>query len=275
VSFRHWEVDKNNRHVSAIQLAICAVVACATSSDGKPKITVTLAPDFAKTDTVSVFGIFRDGRISPQSWEEFGGVLSSPFGQKPCEAAYTDAFVDAQPELSAAVDDYAKENGLGDELLDRFAAQARGEVIMAITMIGQAARPPADAGAAKPVHAPSSPGQSNYGAPASGPGGGRGMGRGGGGGFGRGGFGGRRPQSTSEQHPKSEPSAWEVSVSLFSVRLHHSIGEAGMSYSGSDPDGALKAFAARLGAEMPGAACRGWDWSAPVDGDSVRRMMQP
>jgi hypothetical protein len=48
-----------------------------------------------------------------------------------------------------------------------------------------------------------------------------------------------------------------------------------MTYSGQDSEGALKAFVDRLGAEMPDVACRGWDWSAPVDNASLRQMTEP
>jgi len=67
---------------------------------------------------VSVFGIFRNGRMSPGSWTEFAATLSLPFSQTACQAAYTDDLVSANAELTSAVDDYAKENGVSDELVD-------------------------------------------------------------------------------------------------------------------------------------------------------------
>jgi len=132
---------------------------------------------FPKIESVSVFGIFRNGRMSPGSWTEFAATLSLPFSQTACQAAYTDDLVSANAELTSAVDDYAKENGVSDELVDRFAARAKGDTIMVISMTGQPARPSADAGAAKkPANSSSSAGQGNSGGAGSGPGGGRGMG---------------------------------------------------------------------------------------------------
>ena len=259
------------------QFAIWAVVACATSGENKPQFSVTHTADFSKPEAVAVFGIFRNGRLSPESWEQFGAALSAPFSPKACEAAYTADLVSANPELTAAVDDYAKENGVADELLDRFAPAAKGDTIMVINMTGQPARPSADAGVAKtakPASAQSSPGQGNYGGAGDGPNGGRGMGRGGGG-FGRGGFGGRRPPPAADEHAKPKRGVWEISASFFSVRLHHFVSEVSMTYSGQDPEGALRAFADKLGAEIPGVPCRGWDWSTPVDSASVRQMLEP
>jgi hypothetical protein len=48
-----------------------------------------------------------------------------------------------------------------------------------------------------------------------------------------------------------------------------------MTYSGQNSEGALKAFADKLGTEMPGVLCRGWDWSAGIDSDSLRKMLEP
>ena len=46
-----------------------------------------------------------------------------------------------------------------------------------------------------------------------------------------------------------------------------------MIYAGQDLDRALRAFVGRLGAEMPGLPCRGWDWSTQVDAGALRRML--
>ena len=260
------------------RLAICAVAACATSGDGQPQFTVTRATDFSQGKTVSVFGIFRNGRLGPEAWDDFGAELSVPFSQKVCEAAYTRDLANTKPDLTSAVDDYAKENGVSDELLDRFAPLAKGDTIMVIAMTGQPSRPTADAGAgkaSKPATARAPSGQGNYGGPGGGPGGGRGMGRGGGGGLGRGGLGGRSVPHASSEHAKPERDAWEIVASFFSVPLHHSVSQVSMTYSGQDLEAALKAFVGRLGAEMPGVPCRGWDWSAGVDVAALHRMLEP
>jgi cytochrome c551/c552 len=257
-------------------LAICAVAACATSGDGQAQFTVARATDGAKVETVSVFGIFRNGRLSPEAWDDFGAGLSAPFGQKACDSAYTRDLANANPELTSVVDDYAKENGVSDELLDRFAPLAKGDTIMVVAMTGQPAQPAADAGAgkaAKPGAARVPSGQGAYGGPGGGGGGGRGMGRGGGGGFGGGGFGGRSQPHVPSEHAKPEP--WEISAWFYSVPLHHTVSQIGMTYSGQDFEAALKAFVGRLGAEMPGVSCRGWERTPEVDVEALHRMLGP
>ena len=102
------------------QLAICVGAACATSVEGQPQFSVNRSADFSKIESVAVFGIFRNGRMSPGSWADFGAALSAPFSQKACEAVYTNDLINTNAELTAAVDDYAKENGVSDELLDQF-----------------------------------------------------------------------------------------------------------------------------------------------------------
>lgn len=259
------------------QVAICVMAACATSVEGQSQFSVNRSADSPKIETVSVYGIFRNGRMSPGAWAEFGAALSRPFSQTACEAAYTNDLVNSNADLISAVDIYTKENGVSDELLDRFGARAKGDTIVVISMTGQPARATTDAGvgnASKPASAQSPTGQGNYGGSGAGPGGGRGMGRGGGG-MGRGGFGGQLPSSASDSHARSERDVWEIAAWFFSVRLHHTVSEVSMTYSGQDSEDALKAFVDRLGAEMPDVACRGWDWSAPVDSASLRQMTEP
>jgi hypothetical protein len=255
---------------------LCAVETCATSGDREPQFSVTRAADFSKGETVSVFGVFRNGRLSPEAWDDFGAGLSLPFSQETCQAAYTKDLVNTNPEVMSTVDDYAKENGVSDELLNQFAPMARGDTIMVIAMTGQPSRPAADAGAgkaSKPAPARSTSGQGNTGGPNGGPVGGRGMGRGGGGGLGRGGFGRRGTRSVSSEQAKPQRDAWEISASFFSIRLHHTVGQVSMTYAGQDLDRALRVFVGRLGAEMPGLPCRGWDWSTQVDEGALRRML--
>ena len=265
------------RGTVSIQLAmLCAVATCATASDGESEFAVLHEADFSKGETVSVFGIFRNGRLSPEAWDDFGAGLSVPFSQETCQAAYTKDFVNTNPEVMSTVDDYAKENGVSDELLNQFAPLAKGDSIMVIAMTGQPSRPAADAGAgkaSKPTPARSPSGQGNTGGPNGGPVGGRGMGRGGGG-LGRGGFGGRGMRPASNEQAKPQRDAWEISASFFSTRLHHTVGQVSMIYAGQDLDRALRAFVGRLGAEMPGLPCRGWDWSTQVDAGALRRMLE-
>ena len=261
-------------------LVASALAACATPGEGQPQVNATPAPDASKPEAVSVFGIFRNGRMSPEAWEDFGKALSEPFSQGICQAAYDVVFTNANPDLASAVDDYTKENGVSDELLFKLAPLAKGDTILVIAINGQLPKPAADTRVAKPskpAQNQSSSGQGNYGGSGAGQGGGpwggRGMGRGGGG-MGRGGMGGRNPSSASAGHAKPDKGFWELTAYFYSVRLHQSTRQVDLTQQGQDIDGDLKLFAAKLGTEIPGVPCLGWDRSAKVDSESVRKLTE-
>jgi hypothetical protein len=254
-----------------------ALAACATTDEVQPQVAVAPAPEATQPESVSVFGIFRNGRMSPEAWEDFGKVLSMPFSEGICKAAYDVVLTDTYPELAAAIDDYAKENGVSDELLEKFAPFAKGDTIVLIAIDGQLPKPAAASAdkPAKPVQTPSSSGQGNPGGsgsdPAMGPGAGRGMGRGGGG-MGRGGMGRGRSQSAPAQHAKPDKGSWELTAYFYSVRLHQSTRQVELKQQGQDIDGDLKLFAAKLGTELPGVPCRGWDSTAKIDSEAIRKL---
>jgi hypothetical protein len=216
--------------------------------------TVRTAPDFPKgRTTISVFGVFKDGRLSTDSWDQLGPGLSSAFADRTCEAAYSDRLLTTAPSLASALDDYARANGLTDELIDQVAPLAQGDAILVITIAGHPPLPIGDAGAQ-----PSRPGNLQ---PSM---------RGGG----RRGRGGGMPTGTSRGNV-TDRSVFEVSASLFSVRLHRSVAFVGMTYSGPSTDEALKRFADKLRTEMPGSTCSGWRWNVHLDDEEIRKMIEP
>src|ERR1700722_13130989 len=97
-------------------LATCVpLTAVAGCSDAQ--ITTRYAPTFTHAPhTVSLLGVYKDGRMNPDVWEQIGPALSTPLGGK-CGPGY-DSLVNGNPALSAAIDDYARANGIGDDLLD-------------------------------------------------------------------------------------------------------------------------------------------------------------
>ena len=246
-----------------------ALTACATTDEVQPQ--VAMAPAAVKPESVSVFGIFRNGRMSPEAWEDFGKALSMPFSEGVCKAAYDVVFDDAHPELAAAIDDYAKENGVSDELLEKFAPLAKGDTILLVAIDGQPPKLAPTLADAKPPQNPSSPAQGTYG----GAGAGQQTGSGGGRGMGRGGsrMGGRRPQSAPVQHAKPDKGSWELTAYLYSVRLRQVTSQVDLTQQGQDIDGDLKLFAAKLGTELPGVPCRGWSSDVRVDVNSIRKLV--
>lgn len=273
----HCEKILTARGTALSLLVAGALAACATTGEGQPQVGVTPTPDPTKPATLSVFGVFRNGRMSTEAWEDFGKALSTPFSQGICKAAYDIVFTDANPELAAAIDDYTKENGISDELLDKFAPLAMGDTILVIAINGQLPKPAAVNAEkpSKPAQDPSSSGQGNHGGSGAGQegslGGGRGMGRGGGG-MGRGGMGGRRSQSASAQQTQPDKGFWELTAYFYSVRLRQSTRQVDLTQQGQDIDGDIKLFATKLGTEIPGVPCHGWASIAKVDGDSIRNL---
>jgi hypothetical protein len=279
VEHRHCNKILAARRVSLSLVVASALAACATTDEIQPQVAVAPAPEATQPQSVSVFGIFRNGRMSPEAWEDFGKVLSTPFSEGLCKAAYDVVLTDTSPELAAAIDDYTKENGVSDELLEKFATFAKGDTIVLIAIDGQLPKP-AGASAdkpAKPAQTPASSGQGNSGGsgsdPAMGPGAGRGMGRGGGG-MGRGGMGHGRSQSAPAQHAKPDKGSWELTAYFYSIRLRHSTRQVELKQQGQDIDGDLKLFAAKLGTEIPGVPCRGWDSTAKVDSEAIRKLLE-
>ena len=207
---------------------------------GDEGFNARFAPDFRPSQaTISVFGVFRDGRMSPDAWDDISPRLSAALGQKACPAGYGDNLREADPELFAKVDDYARENGMTDELLAHFETAAEGDLIMVLQMYGHAkskTEPKGEGDPAKPV-----PKQARGG--------------------------GMRNPGNSPSIPKRvEWSGLELGATLFSVHDHHGVAEMSMKYSGTSLDEAVVKFGEKLHAAIPGATCRGWRYpTAPTD----------
>jgi hypothetical protein len=234
-----------------LALALAALLTPACSDDAQ--FTTRFASDFAHgRHAVSVFGVFKDGRMDGEAWEVIGPKLSAPFGAT-CESAYGSLLTSDQP-LSAAIDDYVRANGPGDELLDRIAPAATGDLVVVFTMAGKVV--PKEA--LKPdtsTLSSSSPGM--------GMGGGKYRGaRPGGGAYG----------SRGMAAPGGSPAALELSASLFSVSQHKSVAMVSMAYDGPSADDALQRMAAKLAASVPGSTCVGWDWKGKVDASRIREL---
>jgi hypothetical protein len=231
-----------------------ALFALPSACSDDAQFTTRFASDFAPSHhTVSVLGVFRDGQMSTEAWESIGAKLSTPFGAT-CDTAYAGLVTGNQP-LSAAIDDYVRANGPGDELLEQLAPDAMGDLIAVFTVAGhvagKAATPP-DTTAVQ---------QSS---PMSGAGGG-------------GKYRGSRPGGVNGGRgmPKAAAIAsFEVSVSFYSVAQKRAVGMVALQYEGTSQDEALQRMAQKLGLTLPGAKCAGWDWKAKVDDAHIRALIE-
>jgi hypothetical protein len=208
---------------------------------------VSYAPDFPRGGSkISVFGVFHDGQMNPRSWDYFRLLLPAPFHPDTCEIAYGDKLVNTSPAISSAVDDYVRTSGVTDELLDQFAPMAKGDAILLITVAGHTPAPVilAVPGALDQVQKS-----------------GRGQGP-------------QAGQATTDRKKTPDRNVFEASASLFSVRLHRSVGQVDMTYSGQSVEEAFKTFASRVEAEMPNSTCSGWNWDVHLDDKRIRDIIE-
>jgi hypothetical protein len=237
----------------ALLLAILAL--SSSCSDPHTHFTTRVASDFPPAGhTVSVFGIFKEGRMSADMWDELGTDLSAAFATGACQAEYRDDIVTSNAPLSSAIDDYVRANGIGDELLDAVAPAATGDMIVVFTIAGKVGTGAIDAGAGAMPPAPPTTmmrGTTGY-RGAHGP-----MVSGGPMRF----FGGNAD-------------GLEVSASLFSVAQHRSVALVAMHYYGDSLQDALGQLAARLRATVPGSTCGAWNAGVHVDDQKIRALVE-
>jgi hypothetical protein len=240
--------------LARLALALALPLAASGCSDDA-QFSARFASDFTHgRHAVSVFGVFKDGRMDGEAWETLGPKLSAPFGAT-CEAAYTSLMASDQP-LSAAIDDYVRANGPGDDLLEQIASAATGDLVVVFTVAGRVAAKAAPTPDTSTLSSGSSPG---------------GMG------MGAGKYRGTRASgnaygSRGMAAPDRGPAALQLSASLYSVSQHKSVGMVAMAYDGPSADDALQRMAAKLAAAVPGSACAGWDWKGKVDASRIREL---
>ncbi len=230
-------------------LGLGLLTACA----GSTQITTRYAPDFAHTPhTVSVLGVFKDGRMNADAWAQLGPGLSASLGGR-CQAGY-DALASTNQGLSAAIDDVARANGVGDDLLERLAPAATGDLVLLVTVAGQVAtgtEPGPDTSLV--AGGPPVTGGNKY----------RGMS------VPRGPTG-----SLNKNRPITDGTAFEIALTLYSVSQRRSVGSLQMLYNGPSVDDAVARISARMREELPGSTCSTWNWSAPIDEHAIRELVE-
>ncbi len=240
----------------AATLAALALPAslCGCSGDAQP--SSRFASDVSRpSHTVAVFGVYKDGRMSSDAWEQIGPGLCQALGGATCDAAYGQLESKNQP-LSAAIDDYARANGIGDELIEQLAPAAQGDLILVVIVAGRVGGQQRDLPDTTTLNSGTpAVGSSKYrtgsamgsGMPAS-----------------RGSGGMRRAIDNG--------SAFEMTASLYSVAAHKSVGAVDLQYDGKSVDDAIAQLAQRLAKELPGSRCGAWNWDAKIDDQRIREL---
>jgi hypothetical protein len=240
--------------IKACTIPVCvAILAAIWACDDTVKFTTKFASDVAPARrTVSILGVYKDGRMSVDGWAALAPHVTTAFGGGDCAVGY-DTLATANQNLAAAIDDYAQADGPTDDLLAQLAPAARGDSILVLTFAGTLPQHGiADAGARST--APPSMGSPR--------GGGRmGGSRGGG-------------RAHGAMPAPEDPNALDISASLYSVRDSRSIALLSLEYTGASVEDALTKFATKLAASFPQAVCAGWNWDAKIDPDRIRQSAE-
>lgn len=240
-----------SRVLAKLSLVAALLTMTASCADNGPKFTVNYAPGFVKDGVqISVLGVFRDGRMNPEAWDELGPRFSAALHKEECEVAVGTRLRAQQPAVFAAFDGVARAEGITDELLDKLAPAASGDSILVLTVAG---RPPGakDGGSGAGNTAPQLTTT------------------------GRGGRGGRRggaPRSAVPHTHRPDTNVFEISASLFSKRQHQSVAMVAMTYTGTSEEEAIAKFVEKLAGAFPGAACTGWNADLGLDVATIRQL---
>ncbi len=198
-------------------------------------VHVDKAPEFAPARTVSVFGVFHDGRMSEPAWTALSPKISPALGKFECEPGYGNRLRGGDPALVSWIDHTVRENGIDDSVLDKVAAHAEGELVMVLLSYRKI---PSwrDAGAGRTGTRTAQPMAM-----------GRGM---------------ARPRMSTYARPEDE-NVFELSASLYSPKEHKLVAQIDLRYTGDDLDEAMNEFTGKLKGLVPGAKCAGWSWPSP------------
>jgi hypothetical protein len=233
--------------------ALATIVAVGACGDADTDFNIKYAPTFQRGGmTVSVLGVFREGRMSPETWDDIGPKISTAFGRGLCPTGYDTKLIADHADLAAAIDDYTRANGVTDDLLDQLAPAASGDAVLVITVAGRPvwARTDAGVGAPPQTSAPTAPGRGSQGM------------RGHGGGMG----------TPTPMRLAIDRNAFEMSASIFSVHDHRSVALVSMGYSGTSGADALQKFVAKLRESLPTFPCVGWHMDTPIDEKKIQEI---
>jgi hypothetical protein len=228
-----------------------ASASCADEST----VSVKYAPGYKPGPAVvSVLGVFRDGRMSLDTWSAMASPVSTALGAMVdrCEPAYGERLQHENEELFASLDDDTRNNGITEELLAKLAPRAQGDVILFITVHGQVGETYNDKRGSQ-TRAPSP----NL--PQRGPTAGRGP---------RGG----NVREAAPRGPTLKP--LELSASLYSIKDQKPFVRLNLSYTGQSADEAIRRFTTELGALVPGASCKGWTFPQGKIPSSVAPLLE-
>jgi hypothetical protein len=230
-------------------LTLAATLPLLSSCVDNAHFNVKKAPEL-RPMTVSVLGVFKEGRLSPETWDDLGAKISPVFQKAMCPIGYDTKLPTDQPDLAEAIDDYSRANGVTDDLLAELSPAANGDAILVVSVAGRPLKQKNETQMAPPTGMQNAPGPVR--------------GRGGGG----------LPPPTSMSRVAFDQNAYEMSATLFSLKDRHTIAEVSMGYGGESADEAIAKFVEKLRSVFTGYPCVGWHMNAGVDQKRIRAMKE-
>jgi len=191
---------------------------------------VQFAPGFAhERASVSVLGVYKDGRMSTEYWDKIGPKMSAALGGSACEVFFSERLSTQDPKLFSKIEKDAKEEGITPELVGLFATHATGQSILLVNVYGRLPVQSKKDTSAGP--------QPNFGP----------------------GMQGRGPMGRhAEPRPPKDDNALVMQADLISAETHDVVGRIALRYTGADSEDALSKFVERVRIELPNARCTGW-----------------
>lgn len=194
--------------------------------------------------TVSVLGVFRNGRLSPESWATMASPVSTALGAVAdrCEPAFGERLQREDEDLFIALDHDTRDGGITDVLLAKLASRAQGDVILTLTVHGNVGEKWTER--RSDPHSVPTPSPPVRGAVA----------------------GGGPIREVVPRGAGIRP--LELTASLYSVKEQRSLARVNVSYTGQRADEAIARFSREIGALVPGSTCKGWTFpsAAPLSG---------
>lgn len=202
------------------------------------QLSVNHAPGYsARNLTLSVLGVFKNGRMDAGAWGEWAPIISAAVGSNQCKPAFDENMEAAVRPLYDSFDDSTREDGITDEILDSVGKNARGDAILVIEAFGRPTPMKVGSTEAAPAPAPPPPQRS-----------------------GRHGRGRSSAPAASETTPAPAPVRFEASVGVYSLKTHEIVASVHTQYDAADSEAALAGFSRQLRATLLGATCADWAW---------------
>jgi hypothetical protein len=206
-------------------LGVLFALGAASCADGV-QLRVQTSPEFAGGNaTVSMLGVFHDGRMNVDSWQKASSPVSSALGGSDCAALFTDALQQGDPTLYSEIDTSTQSDGITDDLLAKLAPRAGGDLIVTVSIHGKTRAATRQEMSRIPRAAVQQPGQA-------------------------------QPVRLVKQ-------LLELSASVYSIKQGRSVARMSVVYPSTTFDHAIRRFSTELAAFMPGATCRPWREKAP------------